>query len=110
MTLPEFPTWLDVALRVLWFVVFLFVAAAAAHRLRTTAGGVLLAGGFAVGAILLCVNSLLQLVILKEAAYDSQVRVVTFVVTSVAGLLVNLALAAGIALIPASLKRLGRDS
>jgi hypothetical protein len=110
MTLPELPTALEVGLRVLWLLVFLFLAVAAGLRFRTTASGVLLTGAFAVGAILLVVNTLLHFVVLKDVPYDSRLRVVTFILTSVGGLVVNLVLAVGIALIPASLKRLGHDS
>jgi hypothetical protein len=108
VTLPDVPAWLHLATSVTWIALELALALAAFYRFRSTPSGLLLGGAFLLRALVAASTTLLYALVLREAAWDSTGRLLTTFGQSAASLLLSLAVAAGIALIPASLRRLNR--
>ncbi len=106
MMSSEVPTWISGVLSVTWFALEVAVAAAALYRFRSTASGLLLSGAFLVMALLGATVTLLNLSLLREAAWDSAARMTVTFGQSAISLLVGIAVAVGIVLIPNSLRQL----
>ncbi len=106
MMSPDVPTWINGVLSVTWLLLELATAAAALYRFRSTASGLLLGGAFLVMALVGATVTLLNLSLLREAAWDSAARMTVTFGQSAISLLVGIAIAVGIVLIPNSLRRL----
>jgi hypothetical protein len=106
MAPAEFPQWLHVALGAAGVGLQLLIALAAFYRFRLTPSGLTLAGASLGSALALGAGTLLRFVLWQDAAWHSSVRLTASLGQSLILLLVGLAMAAGVALIPASLRRL----
>ncbi len=98
----------QLALTVLWLVALGGVAAAAFARFRTTAAGLLIGGSCAALAAKSALVAVLQRLLASRLAWDHPALVTTFVASSLLSTVLLLVLAAGILLIPSSLRRLAR--
>jgi hypothetical protein len=108
VTLRDVPAWLHVAMSVVWIAVELAIALAAFCRFRSTPSGLVLGGAFLARGVVATSSTLLSLFVLREAAWNATGRLVATFGQSAAYLVLNLAIAVGIALIPNSLRRLDR--
>lgn len=91
---------------ILWIVLEAGIAAAAFYRFRTTAAGILLGGAFGLMAVKGAAMHVLLRFVLQDVHYPDPKMVLIQSASLVLSLLLLLAVAVGIALIPRSLRQL----